>query len=271
MEQVLARKPRSNNKLLLEKEEPKANVTEQETSKSAIVLNNKSSDQLQKSQIWSELSDANLVVATIIATVTFSAAFQVPGGYQSDGMAVLRKEKYFRLYLISDALSFGFAAASMFVTFFTGLFGANSGFSYPRRWVTFLTGISVWFMVFAFMLGTSAVMAEDSGFAGLARSVACVSFIWPVVFLGAVAVNWFTYFPWFPLNITFVWFKVIMWSTFGNCYHGFVPTSIIWYYSVSLWEIIQIYHNQPHIQFPIELGYVRDWFLYSLIIHFWYF
>ncbi|XP_038877254.1 LOW QUALITY PROTEIN: ankyrin repeat-containing protein NPR4-like [Benincasa hispida] len=195
MEQVLARKPRTNN-LLLEKEESKlSNVTEQETNKSAIVLNNKASNQLQKSQIWSELSDANLVVATIIATVTFSAAFQVPGGYQSDGMAVLRKEKYFRLYLISDALSFGFAAASMFVTFFTGLFGANSGFSYPRRWVTFLTGISVWFMVFAFMLGTSAVMTEHSGFAGLARSVACVSFIWPVVFLGAVAVNWFTYFP----------------------------------------------------------------------------
>ncbi|KAA0063587.1 protein ACCELERATED CELL DEATH 6-like [Cucumis melo var. makuwa] len=194
MEQVLARKSKSYNPLL-EKEEPKPNVTEQEINRAIVLNNNKGSNQLQKSQIWSELSDANLVVATIIATVTFSAAFQVPGGYQSDGMAVLRKEKYFRLYLLSDALSFGFAAASMFVTFFTGLFGANSGFSYPRRWVTFLTGISVWFMVFAFMLGTSAVMAEHSGFAGLARSVACVSFIWPVVFLGAVAVNWFTYFP----------------------------------------------------------------------------
>jgi len=88
-----------------------------------------STRQLQKSQIWSELSDANLVVVTIITTVSFSATFQVPGGYNSEGKAILRMEQYFRLYMISDALSFGLAAASMFVTFFTELFEENSGFN----------------------------------------------------------------------------------------------------------------------------------------------
>ncbi|KAG6599329.1 Ankyrin repeat-containing protein ITN1, partial [Cucurbita argyrosperma subsp. sororia] len=157
MQQVLARKPRAN--LLLEAGEPKPNVTEQETSGANI---DKPSTQQKKSHIWSQVSDANLVVATIIATVTFSAAFQVPGGYNNNGIATLRRAKQFRLYMTFDALSFGFAAASMFVTFFTGLFGVDAGFTYPRKWVTFLTGLSLWFMVFAFMMGTSVAMDEHS-------------------------------------------------------------------------------------------------------------
>lgn len=177
MQQVLARKPRSNNLSLEEQEETSCE------------------SMMKKASIWSEVSDANLVVATIIATVTFSAAFQVPGGYNGDGIAVLRRAKDLRFYIVYDALSFGFAAASMFVTFLMGFFGVNSGFSYPRRWVTFLTGLSVWFMVFAFMMGTSLAMEEHSKLARLARYVPCVAFISPVFFLGVFAVNWFTYFP----------------------------------------------------------------------------
>lgn len=193
MQQVLDRKPTTDNPLL-EEDKPKPNVIEQQTN-GAIIIDKATSRQLKKSKIWSQVSDANLVVATIIATVTFSAAFQVPGGYNSNGIAVLRRAKQFRLYMIYDALSFGFAAASMFVTFFTGLFGVDSGFSYPRRWVTLLTGLSVWFMVFAFMMGTSLAVDEHSKRGGVARYVPCISFISPVFFLGVLAVNWFTYFP----------------------------------------------------------------------------
>lgn len=95
---------------LLEEDEPKPNVTQQETNE-AINTNKAANRQLKKSQIWSQVSDSNLVVATIIATVTFSAAFQVPGGYNNYGIAVLRRAKQFRLYMLYDALSFGFAAA----------------------------------------------------------------------------------------------------------------------------------------------------------------
>ncbi|KAA0063588.1 protein ACCELERATED CELL DEATH 6-like [Cucumis melo var. makuwa] len=193
IQQALNRKP-ITNKPLLEDDEPKPNVTQQETN-AAIIINKAANRQLKTSQIWSQVSDANLVVATIIATVTFSAAFQVPGGYNNNGIAVLRRAKQFRLYMLYDALSFGFAAASMFITFFTGLFGVGSGFSYPRRWMTFLTGLSVWFMVFAFMMGTSLAVDEHSKRGWVARYVPCISFISPVFLLGVLAVNWFTYFP----------------------------------------------------------------------------
>lgn len=60
--------------------------------------------------------------------------------------------------------------------------------------MTFLTGLSVWFMVFAFMMGTSLAVDEHSKRGWVARYVPCISFISPVFLLGVLAVNWFTYF-----------------------------------------------------------------------------
>ena len=63
--------------------------------------------------------ETNLLVATIIATVTFTAAFTVPGGYESggdnQGLAVLSKEAAFKVFVIANALAFGFSTASMLV------------------------------------------------------------------------------------------------------------------------------------------------------------
>ena len=60
-----------------------------------------------------DLANFNLVVATIIATVTFAAAFQVPGEYEDKtGLAVLRKNKHFRTFMIFDCLAFGTSACS---------------------------------------------------------------------------------------------------------------------------------------------------------------
>ena len=58
-------------------------------------------------------------VATIIATVTFTAAFTVPGGYESgsdnQGLAILSKQAAFKVFVIANALAFGFSTASMLV------------------------------------------------------------------------------------------------------------------------------------------------------------
>ncbi|KAL0005502.1 hypothetical protein SO802_013063 [Lithocarpus litseifolius] len=49
----------------------------------------------------------NITAMTIFTTVTFAAAFQVPGGYENTGLAVLRKNKHFRTFLMFDCLAFG--------------------------------------------------------------------------------------------------------------------------------------------------------------------
>ena len=59
------------------------------------------------------IANINLLVATIIATVTFSAAIQVPGGYDSEGVAILSKKEDFRTFVIYDSMAFGFSVLSM--------------------------------------------------------------------------------------------------------------------------------------------------------------
>ncbi|KAH0468652.1 hypothetical protein IEQ34_001884 [Dendrobium chrysotoxum] len=58
------------------------------------------------------------IVAVLIATVTFAAAFTLPGGYSNNdsnqGMAILAKKVAFKVFLISDTISM---ASSMCVTF----------------------------------------------------------------------------------------------------------------------------------------------------------
>ena len=60
----------------------------------------------------------NITAMTIFTTVTFAAAFQVPGGYKDKtGLAILRKKKHFKTFLIFDCLAFGTSAAIMCIHF----------------------------------------------------------------------------------------------------------------------------------------------------------
>ena len=47
---------------------------------------------------FEELKKYNVVVMTLITTVTFAAAFQVPGGYDGNGKANLQKSRLQKFY-----------------------------------------------------------------------------------------------------------------------------------------------------------------------------
>ncbi|KAK7818405.1 ankyrin repeat-containing protein itn1 [Quercus suber] len=67
----------------------------------------------------------NITAITIFTTVTFAAAFQVPGGYENTGLAVLRKNKHFRTFMIFDCLAFGTSAAVMCIHFAITIFSRS--------------------------------------------------------------------------------------------------------------------------------------------------
>uniref|UniRef100_A0A2N9GI77 PGG domain-containing protein n=1 Tax=Fagus sylvatica TaxID=28930 RepID=A0A2N9GI77_FAGSY len=82
---------------------------------------------MARSDSVKEGSETNLLIATLIATVTFTAAFTVPGGYQSQGVVWMRAWQYlakrasFRAFLIANTLAFGLSITSILVHFFASL------------------------------------------------------------------------------------------------------------------------------------------------------
>ena len=127
--------------------------------------------------------ETNILIATLVATVTFAAAFQVPGGYDDNGKAILSKNKYFLPFMIFDSLAFGFSAASVFIQFFSSNFSEGKMFAYPKLLVLILNEVGILFALGAFLFGIPAVLAEKSSLAIATECCVLCSFCFSVGFL----------------------------------------------------------------------------------------
>uniref|UniRef100_A0A2N9GI56 PGG domain-containing protein n=1 Tax=Fagus sylvatica TaxID=28930 RepID=A0A2N9GI56_FAGSY len=113
-------------------------------------------------------SQTNLLVATLIATVTFTAAFTVPGGFQSQGVdegsAVLSKRAAFQAFLIANTLAFGLSITSILVHFLAS--ATITDVVFHRRVVRrapLFTNWSIIAMLVAFISGTYTVVPQSLG------------------------------------------------------------------------------------------------------------
>ncbi|KAF3433964.1 hypothetical protein FNV43_RR25067 [Rhamnella rubrinervis] len=75
-----------------------------------------------KSHRLKNISSIHLLVATLISTVTFTAGFTMPGGFQqggasNEGLAVLSSKTPFKMFVIADSIAFYCASASVFLQF----------------------------------------------------------------------------------------------------------------------------------------------------------
>lgn len=68
------------------------------------------------------MANFNILIATIMLTITFSAGIQVPGGFNNDGKANLQSNPYFKDFLINNSIAFGCSAAAVLVYFIVGSF-----------------------------------------------------------------------------------------------------------------------------------------------------
>jgi hypothetical protein len=134
----------------------------------------------EEEEALSRARESHLVVAALIATVTFAAAFTLPGGYKSDqgpneGTAILAKKPAFIVFVISDAMSMVLSLLAVFIHFMISLI---HGFKMVKDeamdenttgilfgYAMLLTMIAMGTMIIAFVTGTYAVLEPSLGLA----------------------------------------------------------------------------------------------------------
>ncbi|XP_019051702.1 PREDICTED: uncharacterized protein LOC109114081 [Nelumbo nucifera] len=107
-----------------------------------------------------------MIVATIIASVVFGAAFTVPGGINGDsGIPIFLQSNYFMAFVVSDAMALFFSTTSivMFLSILTSSYNEEDFLiALPRTLIIGLGAlfISVAAMVTAFSAGLYIVLGH---------------------------------------------------------------------------------------------------------------
>ncbi|KAM1142678.1 hypothetical protein EV2_032567 [Malus domestica] len=120
---------------------------------------------------WDDSNKFNtdLVVAMLIATVTFAAAFTMPGGFKSNGMAVLYRRAFFGVFVVSDAISFFLSIIVVYNHFRLSAF-SRVILTTPSSFIQY----SIGGMVVSFSSGMFLVLPKYSPLGILIIVVACI-------------------------------------------------------------------------------------------------
>ncbi|XP_041000016.1 ankyrin repeat-containing protein NPR4-like [Juglans microcarpa x Juglans regia] len=126
-------------------------------------------DLMKEGETWmKDTSTSCTVVAALILTIMFAAAFTVPGGNNQDtGLPIFFNKKLFKLFIISDALSLFSSASSvlMFLGILTSRYAEEDFFkSLPTKMIIGLSTLffSIATMMIAFSAGLLLMLCEES-------------------------------------------------------------------------------------------------------------
>ncbi|XVE50531.1 hypothetical protein DITRI_Ditri01bG0169900 [Diplodiscus trichospermus] len=117
-----------------------------------------------KIQSYKQMAQTLLMVTTLIATVTFAAAFTMPGGYYQDGpkqgQAILDSSKTFQMFVIDDIIAMTCSTTAACLIFCAAI-GGKGSYPYYLASATLLTYIAVLATAGAFMTGIKVVLPRQ--------------------------------------------------------------------------------------------------------------
>ena len=112
-----------------------------------------------------------LLVATLVATVTFAAAFTMPGGYkESGGMAKFLEKPMFHVFVISNSIAMYSAITAAVTLIWAHLDDLNLFIAAYEFSVPFL-GLAITMVSLAFMAGNYLVLRDLNWLAYLVLSI----------------------------------------------------------------------------------------------------
>ncbi|KAL5736028.1 hypothetical protein ACOSQ2_030816 [Xanthoceras sorbifolium] len=124
-----------------------------------------------------EMAQTLSVMATLIATFTFTAAFTMPGGYTSDepnkGMAVLIRRTAFQAFIITDTIAMTSSMTAAVVVFWSFWRSSRESFMDTLPLAIGLTWIGLVSMSIAFVTGLFVVLSHNMSLAIVVCSIGC--------------------------------------------------------------------------------------------------
>jgi Domain of unknown function len=120
--------------------------------------------EVEKIKSLTEMYTGNTsVVAALLATITFAAAFTLPGGYSADasdaGLPIFARKAAFQVFLLSDTIAM---CSSLSVAFFCGLLTWKD-FSSTKESKNFLLNYREWARVLMWCAYASTSIAFATG------------------------------------------------------------------------------------------------------------
>ncbi|XP_008244354.1 PREDICTED: protein ACCELERATED CELL DEATH 6-like [Prunus mume] len=130
------------------------------------ILSRADQDEANAVQTNKQMGQTLLMVATLITTVTFTAAFTMPGGYNNnigpdEGVSLLESSKYLKLFIITDTIAMTFSIIAACLLFWGAVNSNKSSYVYYFTSAAALTYFSLQFTAVAFTTGIIAVMPHQ--------------------------------------------------------------------------------------------------------------
>ncbi|KAM2099483.1 hypothetical protein FF1_026780 [Malus domestica] len=183
---ILANKDKSN---ALELEDIKKNL-QRRGGRPGYRIESHNADGNDTGESLTKVKETHLVVATLIATVTFAAGFTMPGGYHSErgsdqGSPILLRNTAFQAFVITDTLAMALSICSVLMLLYSSIqpkYMTQTSETFYS--VVKFTMYALIAMVIAFITGTYAVLGGHSaGLAIAAVVLSCFFFYYALISL----------------------------------------------------------------------------------------